>query len=261
MNVQDMSRAADDSAARTLIGATVGALAKRNSAVPEAFVAELFGLAATEDLQRYRPEELAAIAERSWAFFAERKPGAPNISFEPVPTARAVAVLEIVNDDMPFLFDSVLGELNQRGLDIRLMVHPVFTVERNAAGELIAFKGTQKAEGQRESFIHIHVDGAANAARRAEIVGALGQVLTDVRLAVQDWQPMLTRAREIIAALRANPPPLHAARRPRLRFHRRRGCARTAAGDGPWAVAIAGRAAAAERYAAGDIFAGDPGIP
>ena len=48
-------------------------------------------------------------------------------------------MLDIVNDDMPFLVDSVLGELNERGLDIRLLVHPVFSVERDAAGALTAF--------------------------------------------------------------------------------------------------------------------------
>ena len=45
-----------------------------------------------------------------------------------------VAVLDIVNDDMPFLVDSVVGELNQRGLDISLAGASVFSVERDAAG-------------------------------------------------------------------------------------------------------------------------------
>ena len=71
---------------------------------------------------------------------------------------RTVSVLDIINDDMPFLLDSVVGELNQRGLDIRLLVHPVFAVERDAAGTLTAFKGAAKDGGRHESFIHIHID-------------------------------------------------------------------------------------------------------
>ena len=77
-------------------------------------------------------------------------------------------MLEIVNDDMPFLVDSVVGELNQRGLDIRLFVHPVFIVERDLAGRLVNFKGARNVGGQRESFIHIHVDGADDAEQRAD---------------------------------------------------------------------------------------------
>jgi glutamate dehydrogenase len=121
-----------------------------------------------------------------------------------------VAVLDIINDDMPFLLDSVVGELNQRGLDIRLLVHPVFAVERDAAGTLTAFKGAAKDGGRHESFIHIHIEGVAEAARRAEIVRALEDILAQVRVAVQDWRPMLEWLRAVIAELRANPPPLDA---------------------------------------------------
>jgi len=212
MNVQDFPHPADDSAGQALIAAAGAALAKRRSDIPDAFLAELFGAAVPDDLQRCRPDELAAIAERSWSLFAERKAGAPKISFAPAPAPATptVAVLDIINDDMPFLLDSVLGELNQRGLDIRLLVHPVFAVERDAAGALTAFKGTAKDNGRHESFIHIHIEGVAEAARRAEIVRALEDILAQVRVAVQDWRPMLEWLRAIIAELRANPPPLDA---------------------------------------------------
>ena len=39
---------------------------------------------------------------------------------------------------------------------------------------------------------------------------ALEEILAEVRVAVQDWRPMLDRLREIIADLRAKPPPLDA---------------------------------------------------
>ncbi len=210
MNIQDFARTADG-VGQALIDAAGAALVQRRTDIPKAFVAQLFGLAVADDLERYRPEELAAIAERSWSFLAERKAGVPKIRFEPAPTERAVAVLEIVNDDMPFLFDSVVGELNHRGLDIRLLVHPVFSVERDGLGTLVAFNGDAKSDGSRESFIHIHVDGMADAAARAEIVAALDDILVEVRVAVADWRSMLARVREVIADLRNNPPPLPAA--------------------------------------------------
>jgi glutamate dehydrogenase len=211
MNVQDFPLNADDGTGRALIGAAAAALARRRSDIPDTFLDELLGSAVPDDLQRYGPDELAAIAERSWALLAERKAGAPKLAFEPAPVTRAVSVLDISNDDMPFLLDSVVGELHQRGLAIRLLVHPVFTVERDAAGKLVAFKSVAKGEGLRESFIHIHIEGVAEAARRAEIVRALEEILAEVRVAVQDWRPMLDWLRAIIAELRANPPPLDAA--------------------------------------------------
>src|SRR6202051_2680742 len=173
MNVQDFPQNVDDGNGQALIAAAATGLAQRSHDTPATFLAELLGSAMPGDLQRYEPDELAAIAERSWSLFAVRKAGAPKISFERGPVTRGVSVLHIVNDDMPFLLDSVVGELNQRGLDIRLLVHPVFAVERDAAGTLTAFKGAAQDGGPRERFIHIHIEGIAEAARGGEIVGGL----------------------------------------------------------------------------------------
>src|SRR5580704_18915758 len=143
MNVQDFPLNTDEGIGQALIGAAAAVLAKRRNDIPATFLAELLGSAVPDDLRCYGPDELAAIAERSWSLLAERKAGAPKIGFEPAPApvTRTVAVLDIINDDMPFLLDSVVGELNQHGLDIRLLVHPVFAVERDSAGTLTAFKG------------------------------------------------------------------------------------------------------------------------
>jgi len=196
--------------AHMLLEAAAELIAGRWRDFPPNFLADLYGRTAADDLDRYSPQELAAIAEQSWPFLAERKPGAPKIGFEPARLTPGVAVLEILNDDMPFLVDSVLGELAERGLDIRLVAHPVFTVDRDETGRLVAFKGTRKGDGRRESFIQIHVAGLQGAAERAEIVAALEGVLADVRVAVQDWRAMLARVSEVTADLKANPPPLPA---------------------------------------------------
>src|SRR5262249_6138753 len=119
------------------------------------------------------------------------------------------SVLEIVNDDMPFLVDSVLAELAERGIEVRFVVHPVLTVVRDAAGRLTAFKGAKPAAGAlRESVIYIHIERIDEEARRAEIVEAIERVLADVRVCVQDWRAMAARVADVIAELKANPPPL-----------------------------------------------------
>ena len=211
MNVQDLpGTETADRARLVLIGAAASRLAQSRRDIPQDFVAALFGLAAPDDLASHTAEDIAGIAERSWAFLAERKPGAAKIGFTAASSTAGRAVLEIVNDDMPFLVDSVLDELNERGLDIRLLVHPVFTVERDAAGKLVALKVARKGDAGRESFIHIQLDGLGDAARETGLLRELEAVLADVRVCVQDWRPMLARASELTAELRANPPPLAA---------------------------------------------------
>jgi glutamate dehydrogenase len=172
------------------------------------FADQLFGLAVPEDLERYTADELAGIAEQSWSFLAERTAGVPKMRFEPSAIKRGVSVLEILNDDMPFLVDSIIAELNQRSLDIRLFVHPVFAIERDLAGKLVNFRGARTVGSHRESLIHLHVEGLDDAGQRAEILQTLEGILADVRVSVDDWQPMLARVRAVVTELRSNPPPL-----------------------------------------------------
>jgi len=162
----------------------------------------------------YQAREVAALAERAWSLLAIRAPGTSKIRFEtPAGTIagdrlKDISVLEIVNDDMPFLVDSVMAELAERAVDVRLVVHPVFAVARDPEGRLLDFKGMQAPRGSRESFIHIHVARIDDDAQRSAIVAALEQVLADIRLCVQDWRPMMGHLGEIIADLKESPPPL-----------------------------------------------------
>ncbi len=186
-----------------------------DEAVPDSFVARLFEHAAPEDLVGYAPEELASLAREAWGHFSIRKPGTPAIRFvsPQVPAGgerlKGISVIEVVNDDMPFLVDSVMAELTERKFAVRLVVHPIFSVGRNPDGTLESWVIDETAIGTviRESFIHIHVERVDDE-ERAETVKALEAVLADVRACVADWRPMLGRVGEIIASLKAAPPPL-----------------------------------------------------
>jgi glutamate dehydrogenase len=188
------------------------ALKARRKDIPATFVEQLFGHAVPEDLARYGPEDLAALAERAFDFLSQRPPGAPKIRCQTVPLRdsvdrKAVTVIEAVNDDMPFLVDSIMGELAERKLDVRLVAHPVFGVTR-ANGKLTVVGAPDAGSGSRESFIHIHIDAIEDAALCGIIAAALQAVLAEVLLAVQDWRPMLDRVNGIVDELKTNPPPL-----------------------------------------------------
>ena len=214
MAAAELAGTDEERAAHALIAAAGKLLAARHRDAPEGFVAALLSHAVPEDLMRYDARELAELAAGAWSFLADRKPGAPKVRLEsPAVTAdherlKSTSVLEIVNDDMPFLVDSVLAELAEHGVNVRLVVHPVFAVERDGSGRLTGFQGLRapSAGALRESFIQIHVERIDEETRRAEIVRAIADVLADVRVAVQDWRAMTARVAELIAELKANPP-------------------------------------------------------
>ena len=106
------------------------------------------------------------------------------------------SVIEIVNDDMPFLVDSTTMEINRQGLTLHLIVHPIFAVRARcaAAGCTCARACAREApERARESWMHVEVDRLVDAQQRAELVAGIERVLGDVRAAVDDWKPMLAR--------------------------------------------------------------------
>jgi glutamate dehydrogenase len=142
-------------------------------------------------------EALAGAAAFIATLTAKRPEGSPVIAVDSVPADDGPRRMRlgIVNDDMPFLVDSVSAAIGARGLAIHRLLHPVIAVRRSADGDL----ETVRVEGgTRESVIYLEVDRADARDRRA-LVQELEGVLADVRVAVADW-PKLQAAMRADAA-------------------------------------------------------------
>jgi glutamate dehydrogenase len=149
----------------------------------------------------------ADIAAEAFAFIAERARGTPELRVRPLLSAAGgtLSVLEIVNDDMPFLLDSVMSEIQARGLSAHLVLHPMFKARRDARGRLDAVLGKGDRnwrDGVQESLIIVLLDALSEPAAD-DLLAALAHVLQDVRAAVDDWPLMLSRLDEAIGALEA----------------------------------------------------------
>jgi glutamate dehydrogenase len=181
----------------------------------ELFVREFYAGVLEDDIEGVEPEDLYGAALSLFQFAAKRPDGslkvrAYNPRFDKHGWHAHHTVVEIVNDDMPFLVDSVTMALNAMGLTVHLVIHPIFRVKRDKAGTLaeIAVARNGKSGGQRESFMQIQVDeqGSPDALRAIE--ERLTQVLGDVRAAVEDWRPMMQRVRDVRDSLAKSPPPI-----------------------------------------------------
>ncbi|HEV7440032.1 MAG TPA: NAD-glutamate dehydrogenase [Methylobacterium sp.] len=189
---------------------------------PGGFVRDLFGRVLPEDLAPYSPETLAelAIAARHdlsapRGLHAEADLRLRDVAAEgagPGGRTRDLTILEVINDNRPFLLDSTLAELANHGLTPLLVAHPIFGVERDAAGALTRVVGETTADAQgafrRESFLHIHLDRLDDAEARTRLAEGLTRVYTDVAVATDDGETMLGLLDAIIEAYRSAPPPL-----------------------------------------------------
>ncbi|MBL8341048.1 MAG: NAD-glutamate dehydrogenase [Rubrivivax sp.] len=179
----------------------------------DAFVRECFGQMDDDELAERRVEDIAGWLLSHWQFGVQRAPGTPKVrvlspSIAEDGWSSHHSVIEIVNDDMPFLVDSTAIEINRQGLTTHLLVHPVYSAERDAAGVLTAI-GPAAAGKKRESWMHIEIDRLVDAEQRHALVAGIDKVLGDVRASVGDWKAMVKRLEEAIteyAPLAAKPP-------------------------------------------------------
>jgi glutamate dehydrogenase len=173
-------------------------------AMAECLLRAAYANVAPEDILHRAPEALYGAVMSMLALARQRSPGKPKLRVQhPRPDEGGWdcehTVIAAVNDDMPFLVDSVTAALQRGELSIHLILHPVLSVRRDADGKLIDILAKPAADAALESILYIEVDRQADHGAADVLASRLLDVLTDVRAAVEDWAAM----RERVAGLRA----------------------------------------------------------
>ena len=151
-----------------------------------------------EDLHG-RPEELLArVALDHLEFGATRRKGQAllrifNATEKDHGYLSPYTFVEMVNDDMPFLVDSVAAAINRHNLAVHITVHPIISVQRNGRGKLIAISKSGDEGASRESFVRFAIQRETDQAVLKILHQEIKKVLRDVRVAVRDWEKMRKR--------------------------------------------------------------------
>src|SRR4029450_8868668 len=108
----------------------------------EGFIRIYYGAVAADDLLERSVGDLYGAALGHLNFAARRARGEPRgrvytPQLEEHAWTSTHTVVEIVNDDMPFLVDSVSMELTRLGSGVHLIIHPVVRVRRDEEGRLL----------------------------------------------------------------------------------------------------------------------------
>ncbi|MEX0449176.1 NAD-glutamate dehydrogenase [Spiribacter sp. 221] len=180
-------------------------------ALIEDFLHHYHGGMATEDLTHRGIPMLYGAAMSHWRLGADRQPGHTALAiYNPDPEQNGWesthTVIQIVTDDRPFLVDSLSMAINEQGLMIHLIVHPVLEVARDAEGWVTSVGESPVSDGEPEAWIHIEVDRQAERQQLQALEEAIRSALEDVQVAVGDWQAMRQQAQRARAALRRRAP-------------------------------------------------------
>ncbi|MET1754417.1 NAD-glutamate dehydrogenase domain-containing protein [Novosphingobium sp. RD2P27] len=130
----------------------------------------------------------------------QRKPGEPVIEIASASEGRRFLRIALINDDMPFLVDSVAAAITAMDVAIDQLVHPIIAVRRDGAGQLVALPGRGAPDAQLESMIYIETV-RVDARQRRALAQSLAATLSDVRSAVADWPRMVALLQEDAAGI------------------------------------------------------------
>ena len=167
------------------------------------FVAKYCNGVDAEDFVARDAAEWAALSLSHLAFGSEFQRGAPKMR---IFTPRAVengwdaasTIIEFVNDDMPFLVDSIAMEINRQGIAMELILHPLFDATRDQHGVLSELNDA-KGGKHIESWIHVEIERITDPARIKALGDGLVSVLGDVRASVEDFPLMKAKVAELLS--------------------------------------------------------------
>ena len=192
------------------------ASAPKSSLIPEKkrierFLRQYFDNVPAEDMQGRSAVIMGQAAVSHLEFAAVRKPGQPLLRiFNPSSTKggyqSSYTIIEMVNDDMPFLVDSVSAAIDRQDLTVHTTIHPVLRVKRDAKGKLREILKRSDSEGKFESYVRFAIDREPDQQHLKVLEHEISKVLADVRLAVRDWRKMRQKMLDASETIDSGPP-------------------------------------------------------
>jgi glutamate dehydrogenase len=189
-------------ASSALIRAIVSAIGEGPAkAAVRAFAEQAAADAVPDELPELDTSQLAANLADFWRFGDRRRGRKPMLRIAPALEARAPGLdrLEIVQDDQPFLVDSVMGEIAEHGLAAHAMFHPIVEVRRKADGSR-----ADEGAARRESIIQVLLE-PIGPDREAALKAGVAATLADAHAAVEDFPAMLALLRRTLEELAERP--------------------------------------------------------
>lgn len=175
-------------------------LAKERAVDLTQFAQLYYSSASLTDLKEWKLEDLYGSTLACWQFIQVRKREQAKVrvfnpDYEQHGWQSTHTIIEVLQEDMPFVVDSLRMELNSRNLTIHAIHNAVLTMKRDDKGELIdALRKDSRAKNtHRESLVSIQVDRHTGDGELKALEQALLNVLEDVTMVVEDFDMMVQR--------------------------------------------------------------------
>jgi glutamate dehydrogenase len=180
-------------------------------ALADTFARQFFARVAADDLADRTADDIAGMTIAGLRHFEQHRSETGDIDvanprYERDGWASPHTVVWITHADMPFITDSVLMELSQRGLVTHHLQNVVFAVVRDANGKLLKID-PRDPNARLEVLVYVEIDRLEED-RIVPLEQRLAAILKDVRATVADFEPMKEKLRAIVESLETSPPPV-----------------------------------------------------
>lgn len=180
----------------------------------KAFAADYYELFPIEELEGRKISDICGSIFGWWNMIAERPTNGAakvrvfNPNLEEDDWLCPHTVVAVLQQDMPFLVDSLRIELNRRGITVHGVYSSIHQMGRDKHLKLVsALPRSAKAPAKKgvtyhkEALIYFEINLHTDAAEMAELAESLTSVLEDVAVVVADYKPMLAAVDRVVDEL------------------------------------------------------------
>ncbi len=158
------------------------------------YLESFYNESSSNDLGSYNQSDLINLCLSSFRFINKKSKNEFKVrAYNPTKKRDGFesefTILDIVNNNAPFLVDSVIMQCDKMGIEVKNIIHPIFFSKRTASGVLEDLVD-DKSGGLDESVMQLHLAHISSEKELNEIESSLNIVLPTVHLVVDDWRKM-----------------------------------------------------------------------
>lgn len=169
------------------------------------FVEKFFSYVPFDYEGQESPKSFGSFAEESFAFFVKKRLGERKFSIKKDRKESSPFLkIFILNEDKPFIVDSLNCLLTKKRLKASVLLHPVIYVERDGKGSLQKILDSGR---EKESLVFIKIPGDFSKEAISDLEKSLNELLIQVEDTFFSWEGSLNKISSIVESIKKNESP------------------------------------------------------
>ncbi|MFA7554774.1 MAG: NAD-glutamate dehydrogenase [Spongiibacteraceae bacterium] len=181
------------------------------------FARQLYSNHVAEDFRGREISDIYGSTMGSWAFIQQHDLQAPKVrvfnpEYQKHGWQSGHTMVAVLARDMPFITDSVRGELNRRNLSVYTVHSVILPIVRNKSNQLqtllparTVIKPPKNCRFADEALLYLSIGRCTDTQELQDIASAITEILNEVAVVVDDFPKMVAKAKQGIAEVGALP--------------------------------------------------------